>query len=254
MKNLTKPRRSSWGTKTAIIASILFAILSGCGHDRMDTDANPPNYEATETTRYIEVLTTNTTATTTLHQTTTMTMKLNTTTTTAVTTLKIDIPITTMNFVGGDYETTDIYTEYNNDCESVIETTTANVENDIIDDNAVNDTATETGLPITDQEFILLCNLVSHEAGSSWITEYDRACIVAATMNRVADSRFPNTIDEVVHQPGQMFNVPYYRVDYSTLPREEIDNAVYAYFNGKYEFGNFNSWSGDGTNNYFYYQ
>jgi len=111
-----------------------------------------------------------------------------------------------------------------------------------------------TSLPITDQEFILLANVVSHEAGCDWLTEYDRACIVAAIMNRVSDSRFPDTIDEVVHQKGQMFDVPYYRVDYSTLSRELIDNAVYAYFNGTYEFGNINSWSGDGTKNYFYYQ
>lgn len=112
----------------------------------------------------------------------------------------------------------------------------------------------QTDLPITEQEFVLLGNVVSHEGGSSWLSEYERACIVAAIMNRVYDSRFPNTIDEVVHQPGQMFDVPYYRVDYSGIGYEPIDNAIYAYFDGKYSFDDINSWSGDGYANKFYHQ
>jgi len=111
-----------------------------------------------------------------------------------------------------------------------------------------------TELPITDQEFALIANVISHEAGSSWISEYERTCIVACIMNRLADSRFPNTIDGVVHQPYQMFDVPYYRIDYSGIGYEPIDNAIYAYFNGTYNCGSINSWSGDGKHNYFYYQ
>jgi hypothetical protein len=73
-------------------------------------------------------------------------------------------------------------------------------------------------------------------------------------MNRLADPRFPNTIDSVVHQPYQMFDVPYYRIDYSGIGYEPINNAIYAYFNGTYDCGSINSWSGDGKHNYFYYQ
>lgn len=111
-----------------------------------------------------------------------------------------------------------------------------------------------TELPITDQEFALIANVISHEAGSSWISEYERTCIVACIMNRVEDPRFPNTIDGVVHQPYQMFDVPYYRIDYSGIGYEPIDSAIYAYFNGTYNCGSINSWSGDGKHNYFYYQ
>lgn len=248
MKNLTKPRRSSWGTKTAIIASVLLAILSGCGHGRMDTDYNPPNNRqegslvwGTSTSAATTSTTKTTSTTATMNLTTTMeTTTLRSIKTTAMTnTSNESIQQTSITYSDVTPETTVEITDIEFPVEAIEETT---------------ETKTESILPITDQEFILLANVVSHEAGSSWITEYDRACIVAAIMNRVADSRFPNTIDEVVHQSGQMFDVPYYRVDYSTLPREEIDNAVYAYFNCKYEFGNFNSWSGDGTKNYFYYQ
>lgn len=96
--------------------------------------------------------------------------------------------------------------------------------------------------------------MISHEAGCSWIDEYERACIVACIMNRVADPRFPNTIEGVIQQPGQLFPTPYYRVDYSGIGYAPIDNAIYAYFSGKYSFGNINSWSGNGRNNTFYYQ
>lgn len=116
------------------------------------------------------------------------------------------------------------------------------------------ETKQTTSLPITEQEWILIANVVSHEAGCSWISEYERTCIVAAIMNRVKDPRFPNTIDAVLHQPYQFFNVPYYRVDYSGIGYEPIDDAIRAYFSGKYNCGNINSWSGSGRNNSFYYQ
>lgn len=112
----------------------------------------------------------------------------------------------------------------------------------------------EHALPISEQDRVLISNVISHEAGSAWISEYERVCIVAAIMNRVADSRFPNTVDGVLHQSGQFFDVPYYRVDYSGIGFEPIDRAIDAYFNGEYSCGNINSWSGDGSHNYFYHQ
>lgn len=112
----------------------------------------------------------------------------------------------------------------------------------------------EHALPISEQDRILIGNVISHEAGSAWISEYERVCIVAAIMDRVADSRFPNTVDGVLHQSGQFFDVPYYRVDYSGIGFEPIDRAIDAYFNGEYSCGNINSWSGDGSHNYFYHQ
>ena len=112
----------------------------------------------------------------------------------------------------------------------------------------------EHALPISEQDRVLIGNVISHEAGSAWINEYERVCIVAAIMNRVADSRFPNTVDGVLHQSGQFFDVPYYRVDYSGIGFEPIDRAIDAYFNGEYSCGKINSWSGDGVHNYFYHQ
>lgn len=249
MRNSMKNRCSlAEGTKAIAITSILLAILSGCGHGRMDTDYNPPNNRQEGSLVWGTSTSAATTSTT---KTTSTTATMNLTTTMEMTTLK-SIKTTAMKNTSNEsiQQTSITYSDVTP--ETTVEITDIEFPVEAIEETT--ETKTESILPITDQEFILLANVVSHEAGSSWITEYDRACIVAAIMTRVADSRFPNTIDEVVHQSGQMFDVPYYRVDYSTLPREEIDNAVYAYFNCKYEFGNFNSWSGDGTKNYFYYQ
>lgn len=107
-------------------------------------------------------------------------------------------------------------------------------------------------LPISEQDYILIANVISHEAGSSWISTYNRSQIVAAIMNRVSDSRFPNTVDGVVHQQGQMFDVPYYRVDYSGIGYEPIDEAIDMYFSGEYDYGSITSWWGNGTENIFY--
>lgn len=111
--------------------------------------------------------------------------------------------------------------------------------------------ATDTCSFLSEQDWILISNVISHEAGSLHISTYERSCIVAAIMNRVYDSRFPNTVDEVVHQAGQMFDVPYYRVDYSGIGYEPIDEAIRMYLTNPDGYGNINSWSGDGYHNYF---
>lgn len=107
-------------------------------------------------------------------------------------------------------------------------------------------------VPLSEQDYILIANVISHEAGSSWISTYNRSQIVAAIMNRVADPRFPNTVDEVVHQRGQMFDVPYYRVDYSGIGYAPIDEAIALYFSGQYDYGSIVCWYGNGTENIFY--
>lgn len=118
----------------------------------------------------------------------------------------------------------------------------------------IESSATDVGLSLTEQEWILISNVVSHEAGSLHISTYERSCIVAAIMNRVYDSRFPNTVDGVVHQAGQMFDVPYYRVDYSGIGYEPIDEAIRMYLDNPDGYGNINSWCGDGYHNYFRHQ
>jgi len=176
------------------------------------------------------------TTTTALTTTTITTMSTTTTTTTTVTVAETTTSIATTT-LATITETIPAVTEIETEPEIVAESETV-----------------ESSLPITEQDWILIANVVSHEAGCSWISEYERVCIVAAIMNRVNDTRFPNTIDAVLHQKGQFFNVPYSRVDYSGIGYAPIDDAIKAYFDGKYDCGNINSWCGNGRNNKFYYQ
>lgn len=223
--NSFKIRSSLWGTAALAITSGLFCMISGCGHNKPDTDnlGNPPPIVSEVSTNWI-------TSTTTSTGTTSLTSATTTTTTMEETT---SISTTTQM--------------------TTVTQSTAPIDEEIIYEPVCTESEFSE-LPITNQEFTLIANVLSHEAGSSWIGEYERTCIVACIMNRLADPRFPNTIDGVVHQPYQMFDVPYYRIDYSGIGYEPIDNAIYAYFNGAYDCGLINSWSGNGEHNLFYYQ
>jgi len=52
-------------------------------------------------------------------------------------------------------------------------------------------------------ELDLLSKIVHLEAGCSWLTEEHRRLVASVAINRVASPEFPNTIKEVLEQPGQ---------------------------------------------------
>lgn len=142
-------------------------------------------------------------------------------------------------------------------------TTTAAADNDI----TVTTTAAPTepyvpvdspngdgDLPISESDFILLCNVVGHEAGSNWISEYDKACVVEVIMNRVNSSLYPNSIIGVLSQPYQFADYQSYSYlgTYSGYVTESVKNAVRLYFSNTEQFSHgYLSFWGDGTRNYF---
>jgi hypothetical protein len=103
---------------------------------------------------------------------------------------------------------------------------------------------------IDSYSYQLLAELIEHEAGCSWINTYDKAHIAAAVMNRVYDARFPDTVyDNLIDQsqfPG------YYPG--CIVPSASAYEALDYYLAHSNEFDNSNSWFGDGTSNYFYFQ
>lgn len=101
---------------------------------------------------------------------------------------------------------------------------------------------------VTDRQY--LAEIVWHEAGSDWIGIYDKAMIAAGVMNRVNDPRFPNTVYGVLTQRGQFSGF----CPGTCIPTQSCYDAVDYYFNHVNEFGNHNSWVGDGYANHFYYQ
>ena len=52
-------------------------------------------------------------------------------------------------------------------------------------------------------ELLWLAKIIEHEAGSSGIDLDWRMCVGEVVLNRVASPEFPNTIQEVIFQPGQ---------------------------------------------------
>jgi hypothetical protein len=122
---------------------------------------------------------------------------------------------------------------------------------------AVADTSTDSGLPISEYERVLLCNVVANEYGSDWVSVYDKACVVATIMNRVADSQFPSTIEGVLTQPYQFSGYWCSSSYYPTVTQSCID-AVNYYFEHSSEFpyylyfdGGHYAADGSGPYNYF---
>ena len=62
---------------------------------------------------------------------------------------------------------------------------------------------TEPELPYTEEDLIWLSAVMYCEAGSNWITDEEQMMFGQVVINRVNSSEFPNTVKEVVNQPGQ---------------------------------------------------
>ncbi len=134
------------------------------------------------------------------------------------------------------------------------ETQTTTVETTIATETTTV-TTPETYLPITDSEYILLCNAVANEAGSSWIGLYEKGNVVEVIMNRVNSPLYPNTIIEVITQVNQFTGSENYAYlgTYSQYVTDEVKEAVNLYFNEPSSFlHNYFGFYGDGFQNYFY--
>lgn len=55
----------------------------------------------------------------------------------------------------------------------------------------------------TAEDLDLLSRIIYAEAGSSWIPDWVQRLVGSVVLNRVKSSYYPNTIKEVIYQPGQ---------------------------------------------------
>ena len=112
-----------------------------------------------------------------------------------------------------------------------------------------------TQLPITEDERILLCNLVGREYGQDYIPTYEKAKVVAVVMNRVragSAAGFADTIYGVLTQPYQ-FSGYYVSYEYTWQVTDDVIAAVDYYFTHPEEFSSdIYYFYGDGYYNYFY--
>lgn len=119
----------------------------------------------------------------------------------------------------------------------------------IVEDIIITDT-NENCIGLDSYSYQLLAEIVEHEAGADYIGIYEKAHVAAATMNRVYDSRFPNTVYENLIDQSQF---PGFYIG-TCYPSQESYNAVDYYLTHSGEFDGSNSWWGDGFMNHFYYQ
>lgn len=114
---------------------------------------------------------------------------------------------------------------------------------------------TSTGITVTQSEYYMLCNVVAHEYGSDWVSEYDKALVVEVIMNRVNSPKYPNSIYEVLTQPYQFSGMQSYITlgGFSTQVTESVKAAVDLYLSdpSQFDHGYYSFW-GDGYKNHFY--
>ena len=83
----------------------------------------------------------------------------------------------------------------------------------------------------TDAELDLLSRIIYAEAGCTWMPDWVQRAVGSVVLNRVASSAYPNTIYDVVYQPGQYSPVWDGSIN-KTPDQRTIDNARYLLENG----------------------
>lgn len=83
-------------------------------------------------------------------------------------------------------------------------------------------------IPVTEAEVTLLARIIDVEAGGEPFR--GKVAVGAVVVNRVKDSRFPNTVREVIYQPNQFYTAGLRK--YPT-PSEESRRAAIAALRGE---------------------
>lgn len=144
--------------------------------------------------------------------------------------------------------TEDIEARICEDCNPDIE-----IVNEYIEETAPANSG--NAISVSDSDYILLCNCVAHEAGSDWITAYNKALVVEVIMNRVNSSAYPDTIYGVITQNGQFSGCWNYANlgTYSSKVTDLVKEGVDMYLNDPDSFNHgYTGFWGDGSQNHFH--
>lgn len=100
---------------------------------------------------------------------------------------------------------------------------------------ARNEKIAELGLseqPFTFNDLMLLSKIIYAEAGSEWLSDEWKMSVGEVVLNRVASPEFPNTIAEVLAQPGQYYgaNSRYFN---SLIPSARCAQCAMRLLNGE---------------------
>ena len=87
-------------------------------------------------------------------------------------------------------------------------------------------------LPVRFDELLTLSRLIQGEAGSAWLDQDWKMAVGEVALNRVASPEFPNTLEEVVRQPGQ-YSPSYAAGGYGLRPSAESVLAAQRLLSGE---------------------
>ncbi len=85
---------------------------------------------------------------------------------------------------------------------------------------------------ISFDDFMLIAKIIWAEAGSEWLDDEWKMCVGEVVLNRVASPEFPNTVKEVLEQPGQYYgaNSRYFN---NIIPTERCAQVAMRLMNGE---------------------
>ena len=115
--------------------------------------------------------------------------------------------------MGLDYETTDYFERY----------TTAQAILQAMEEDAKPD--------YTQEELDLLSRIIYAEVGCTWIPDWVQRMVGSVVLNRVASNYYPDTIREVIYQPGQ-YAPPWDGSIHKTPDARSVANARYVLEHG----------------------
>ena len=112
---------------------------------------------------------------------------------------------------------------------------TGDYEAGLLAEQARNDKISVLGLQeenYTFEDLMLLSKIIYAEAGSVWLSDEWKMCVGEVVLNRVASPEFPDTIKEVLEQPGQYYGASSRYFD-SLLPTERCVIAALRLLSGE---------------------
>lgn len=82
-------------------------------------------------------------------------------------------------------------------------------------------------------ELFLLAKIIHAEAGSPRLSDEWRMCVGEVVLNRVASPEFPDSIHDVIYEPGQYQEVDTFDFAYVLTPSADCVDAAFRLLNGE---------------------
>lgn len=125
-------------------------------------------------------------------------------------------------------DTTPNTTNYENNSDDIIQID-ENVASETVDDISEEDNTYSTSY--TEDDLYWLARVIYAEAGCSWFPDWVQQAVGSVVLNRMNDSRYANTVYDVIHESGQYGCVNNGSL-YNEPSQQCINNAAYILENG----------------------